>query len=73
MAVTIEKRHTPAAPSSGWCSTEPLATQVQFAGSVTISVMAARRSGWSKQQKTLGAAVGKQLATMYWLPSAGSV
>ena len=60
---TVANRHTPAAPSAGLCSASPFEMQVQPAGSVTISVIAARRSGWSKQQNTLGAAVGKQLAS----------
>ncbi len=60
---TVAKRHTPAAPSAGQCRTSPFEMHVQPAGSVTISVIVARRSGWSKQQKTVGAAVGKQLAS----------
>jgi hypothetical protein len=58
IAGTVENRQTPAAPSAGRWSTPPFATHVHPAGSVTMKVTAARRSGWSKQQKTCGAAVG---------------
>ena len=55
---TGSNRHVPVCPGAGRSRADPLVTQSQPPGSTRLSVLTAVRSGWSKQQNTLGAAVG---------------